>query len=234
MRRVKIKICATLLGISLLLGLAWVNCAQASLIAYDVAAQTGNQDFTGSLGMDFDVNTPIWITALGVFDSGADGLHGTLYAAIYDRDTANLVIGPITFTSADQGTLIGGSRLKNLASETQLGVGHYSIVSWGYSAADENGNYSLPPPITLPTLNDGGGVISFVGHGRWGWDVSTYAYPTYTGPVDNDYPANLFLAGTFAYDTSIDPVPLPATVLLLGSGLLGLGLLRRWAWHPKK
>ncbi len=228
MRRVKIKICATLLGISLLLGLAWVNCAQASLIAYDVAAQTGNQYSTGSLGMDFDVNNPIEITALGVFDSGADGLHGTLYAAIYDRNTGTQVVPPIAFTPSDPGNLIGGSRFKNLASEILLGVGQYSIVSWGYDS-DANGNWTYTPPITLPTLNDGGGVISFVGHGRWDGDAGVY--PT---DVGNDYPANLFLAGTFAYDTSVDPAPVPATVLLLGSGLLGLGLLRRGAWHPKK
>ncbi|MGB8991423.1 MAG: PEP-CTERM sorting domain-containing protein [Desulfobaccales bacterium] len=231
MRRINIKICATLLGISLLLGLAWVNCAQATLIAYDVAAQDGNQYSTGSLGMDFDVNSPIKITALGVFDSGADGLVGTLYATIYDRDTGTRVVAAIAFTPSDPGNLIGGSRFKNLESEVQLGVGHYSIVSWGYGP-DNNGNSTYTPPITLATLNDGGGAISFVDHGRW--DVNAGVYPTDTGPVDSDYPANLFLAGTFAYDTSVDPVPVPATVLLLGSGLLGLGLLRRWAWHRKQ
>jgi hypothetical protein len=221
-------VCATLLGISLLLGLAAVNCAQATLIAYDAAAQLGNQGYTGSLGMDFDVNTPIWVTALGVFDSGANGLSGTLYAAIYNRDTANLVIAPVAFTSADPGTLIDGSRFKELAEQIELGVGHYSIVSWGYNSADPNGNsyITIPNPITLSTLDDGGGAISFVGTGRY---QSGVVYPTY---IDSG-PVNRYLAGTFAYDTSFDTAPVPPTVLLLGSGLLGLGLLRRWARHPK-
>ena len=49
-----------------------------AVIAYDNSAQTGNQPtsqpFTGALGMDFNVNAPIIITALGVFDSGGGAL----------------------------------------------------------------------------------------------------------------------------------------------------------------
>jgi hypothetical protein len=232
MRRVKIlKISAALVGICLLLGLAGVNYAQASIIAYDVVVQTGNQTYTKTMGMDFDVNTPIWVNALGVFDSDADGLHGPLYAAIYDRDTTNVVIAPIAFSSADPGDLIGGSRFKNLDSEIQLAEGHYTIVSWGYSSYDPNGNTygtDLPYPITVSTLNDGGGAISFVGSSRYSQVAIEYPTKVDGGPV------NRYLAGTFAYNTSPDPAPLPPAALLLGSGLLGLGLLRHWAWHPKK
>ena len=44
------------------------------VIAYDVPSGTvGNQDFSGPLGMDFDVEADITITRVGVFDSGSDG-----------------------------------------------------------------------------------------------------------------------------------------------------------------
>src|SRR4051794_25328607 len=54
----------------------------AQVVAYRVAAGTfGNQDAFGSaLGMDFNVNAPITVTQLGVFDSGSDGLAHLLTA----------------------------------------------------------------------------------------------------------------------------------------------------------
>ncbi|NMD21572.1 MAG: hypothetical protein GYA76_15190 [Verrucomicrobia bacterium] len=38
------------------------------------AGTEGNQDFSGALGMDFDVDNPILVTRLGVFDDLSDGM----------------------------------------------------------------------------------------------------------------------------------------------------------------
>src|SRR6267378_2223237 len=83
-------------------------------VAYIVPAGTiGNQQIppeaTQSMGNDFEVNETIKITALGVFDSGGDGLSCTLHARIYDLDTQSSV-ADIEFTPEHPGELIGGSR----------------------------------------------------------------------------------------------------------------------------
>src|SRR5262245_9914208 len=62
--------------------------AQDKFIAYVVPADTaGNQDFGGTLGMDFDVQNAVLITQLGVFDDKSDGLKLPIAARLYDRST---------------------------------------------------------------------------------------------------------------------------------------------------
>ena len=46
----------------------------------------GNQEFGGSLGWDFVVNSPINVTQLGVFDDNQDGMNLTIGAAIFERN----------------------------------------------------------------------------------------------------------------------------------------------------
>src|SRR5436190_16112668 len=66
----------------------------APAIAYVVPnlPTPGNQSFGGSLGMDFDINAPITITQLGVFDDNGDGLSAftiitPLTVRLFNRDT---------------------------------------------------------------------------------------------------------------------------------------------------
>ncbi len=120
----------------------------------------------------------------------------------------------LTFTSTSPGDLTNGSRFKDIG-DVVLAPGQYSIVSWGYSDADKNGNNGYSG-ITLSTLNTGGGAISFVGTARYSASGTGGTYPT---TIDGGL-VNRYLAGTFAF------VPLPPTALLLGFGLVGLGLLR--------
>jgi hypothetical protein len=210
-RQTFFKLSATLVGILLLVGVVGLNSAQA-FIAYDVPTGTGNQTWTGNLGMDFDVNQPIVVEALGIYDSGQDGISGILNATIFNRVNQQTVTSTLSFTGT-QGTLINGSRFQNLTTPVTLAPGSYSIVSWGYSSNDPNANTHGGPGTS--TLNTGGGLISFVGSARYDY-VGGGVYPTF---VDGG-PVNRYYAGTF------DFVPLPPTALLLGSGLLGLGLLR--------
>jgi len=200
--------------------IVWASAAQA-YIAYNVpTGAVGNQYYAGSLGMDFDVNRPIEVTALGVFESGGSVTAGPLYVAIYNVTTELPVTSILSFTGS-QGNLIGESRFKNLSTPVTLGVGDYSIVAWGYGAYvagtyfDPNGNNGNNPNPTPPAMDNGNGLITFVGSSRYG---AADAFPT----TPDGGPYNRYYAGTFEF------VPIPPSVLLLGSGLLGLVGFRRF------
>jgi hypothetical protein len=107
-------------------------------IAYDVdAATNGNQAYTGALGMDFDVVTPINVYALGVYDSGQDGLAVPLVARIYDRDNPAAAVVTINFAAGMTGTLVNGSRYLSLPCPLSLPAGfHGTIEADGYGATE--------------------------------------------------------------------------------------------------
>jgi hypothetical protein len=93
---------------------------------------------------------------------------------------------------------------------------HAIALSWGYSDSDKDGNLGYNDGLIPSIMDSGGGLISFVGLARYSALGTGGVYPT----MPDGGPANRYYAGTFAF------VPLPPTVLLLGSGLVGLGLLQ--------
>lgn len=185
----------------------------AQTIAYVVPAGTvGNQNLSGapqSLGMDFNVNLPIHIISLGVFDSGSDGLVAPLRAHIFNRDT-QLSVANLLFTPSDPGTLMGGSRLKLLPLPLTLSVGFHGsiVVDYTTSPTELNGNLGNGPGPW--TTDSGGGLISFVGSGRHSVGGTGAGYPN----IIDGGPANRFAAGTFQFQ----PVPEPSTFFLWGLG----------------
>ena len=200
-----------------IIAIAGASPSWASVQAYSVANGTaGTQDFTGSLGLDFDVNSNIEITSLGVFDDLSNGLNRTISVAIFDRNTQSIVGPTLTFSGASD-TLVNGYRVRDLANAISLSAGFQgSIVAWGYGANERNGN--VGSGFTAPTLNDGGGLISFVGSGRYSGAAGVY--PT---TVDGG-PENRYGAGTFGFQASAVPEP---TTIAIWSSLLALGFLAR-------
>ena len=184
--------------------------------------QSGNQVWSGSLGMDFDVLAPITMNRLGVFDSGGDGLATRLTATIYDRQTP-AALASITFGTGFTGILVNGSRFLNLASPLTLAAGFQgSIVAYGYSANEPNGNLGCNPApggsclgnsIVPSSMNTGGGLIAFVGSARYS---NGTGYPT---TLDGG-PANRYLAGTFSFEPTV--IPEPVSLLLLGMGAIAV------------
>jgi hypothetical protein len=89
--------------------------------------------------------------------------------------------------------LTNGSRFKTLGSPLLLTPGAYTIVAYGYSASERNGNVGTGS--TAGTVNVGGGLIAPVGEARnSGTAGSTIGVNLDTGP------ANRYHAGTFQYE----------------------------------
>jgi len=173
-----------------------INARRVPAIAYIVPAGTvGSQAFANGYGMDFDVRTNIVISTLGVFDSGADGIsNATLTTQIYRRTgNSGTVLATLAFTQADPGTLIGGSRFKPLPTPLILDPGTYSVVSYGYNAANPGANIGTGNAKTWVT-DDGGGLITFVGASRNGaGGPGTFPASVDLGPADR------YGAGTFEF-----------------------------------
>ena len=179
----------------------------------------GNRSSDASLGIDFDVNTPILVSALGTFASGGAEIELARFVRLQDR-VSHAILGEIVVAGDGQGTLVGGYRFQTLTSPVFLAAGFQgSIVEIG--TGDPVPVYEVPLGGTFPgTIDTGGGAISFVGsrEGPPGFTIFPDPIP---GP-----PAMRFGAGNLAFT----PVPEPATLALLATGLLALApIVRRRA-----
>ncbi len=184
--------------------------------AYSNATPLGNQGYSGSLGLEFMVNSPIIVYSLGVYDSDAKGISGTLNSRLWERtgpSTGTALTPALSFTSGDPGSLDGNYRFKDLIVPLLLTPGTYVVSSWGYNSVDLNGNTNPAngAPFPVITGETGGGLVTYSGS-SYG-PVAT-AFPGITSS-DND-PFH-YAAGNFTFTA----VPEPKTYLILGS-LLGL------------
>jgi hypothetical protein len=181
----------------------------------------GNQSYGGSLGMDFSVERPLTVTALGAFDSGGNGFAQPIRVQLWTRDergtpdnfaddTGMAVLSEFTLNAANPGQADGGSRFINLAAPLTLPVGTYTIVASGYGAAEPNGNSGISPGPW--SMNTGNGAITFDGGSRFG---TAGLFP---GTVDGG-PANRYAAGTFKFTAA--PADLRRTAYNVATGTVG-------------
>jgi hypothetical protein len=126
-------------------------------------ATLGNQSFAGRLGMRFTVNHAITVTRLGAYDSGGDGILGSITVGIVDA-SGTTVVPTITMTGS--GDVIEGNFRMRVVPSVTLAPGQYTVVSYGYTAADPNYNSTFPLNF-LATLNNYGGIIT---HNDSPWD----------------------------------------------------------------
>jgi hypothetical protein len=199
------------LWVGLLLASAALGSAQ--IIAYRFPAISGNQSFGGALGMDFNVNEAIYVTALGVFDSAQNGIQNNLDCLIYDRVTQQVVASKF-FSPSSQGIGDGTTNFLDLNSPVLLPAGFQgAIVAQGYGILEKNGNSYSASATYATQLNDGGGLITFTGQSRHG---NFGAFPTTA-----DLNVAQYGAGNFKY-LAASPVPEPATLAVLGLALIAV------------
>lgn len=205
------------IGISLLCAIA-ARAQSTTAFSYTVPT-IGNQTFAGSLGLDFDVVSPIRITHLLAFDDDADGWSpGTnISVAIYDRDTASLVTSYLGFSATNSGDLVAGSfRSLLLPTPVDLTGGSYSIVAQGFNEDDQLFNAG-GLNTGMPAMDDGGGLIGFTGTGRYSLTLNSLPNQIDIGPE------NRYAAGSFVFEA----IPEPSTVLLAACAAVSLLIRRR-------
>ena len=165
------------------------------------------------LGWQFTVNTAIDVTALGVFDSGQDGLVESHDVGIWDS-TCNLLVSA-TVQSGTTDPLTDQFRYVDV-STTLLNPGVYNIGAVWLDGSDFNtfpgdvNNFATIPDITFNSpAYIGGGTLADPTNN----DVGTL--PSYFGPNFK--------------------TPEPSTVLLLGVQMLLVAMLfrRRHTSHLK-
>lgn len=179
----------------------WASISNATTAYVVTGGHSGNQIYTGSLGMDFDVVSPITITDLGAFDDGSNGLFRTITVRVFDRENSATPLAELVFSQGSPGTLEGGSRIKPLPSPLNLAAGFKgSIVAIGYGAGELNHDLGGGSNAAM-TTDDGGGLITFGGSGRFGLGDN------FPATVDGG-PVNRYGAGTFKFDATAPPSPL--------------------------
>jgi hypothetical protein len=188
--------------------------ARAEVWAYTDPSQ-GSQNWPGNLGLDFTVNTPIYVDSLGVYNQAGSGLvaGGPISVAIYDS-SGDQITSAVFSNGSTYALSPGGYDLTQGIPGVVLGPGNYSVVAVGFSSSDLNGNTNLSDPG--PALNTDNGAITFTG-------------ARYDGNTTLDYPAadpslasTQFEAGTFGYDVT----PEPETCLLFAGALAMIGVKR--------
>jgi hypothetical protein len=177
-----------------------ITVTRTRFVAYVVPPGTvGAQAVGNSLGMDFEVRTQIVVSALGMFDSGSDGVlsNATLTAQIWRRSgNTGTLLAATNFTTANPGALVGGSRFKPLSSPLVLSNGSYTLVAYGFTSDNPHGAALLQTRTW--TTDSGGGLLAFVGPSRFG---AAGAFPaSQCNGVDNcSTLADGFAASTFEF-----------------------------------
>jgi hypothetical protein len=175
-----------------------------------------NQNWIGSVGLDFTVNSNVVVYGLGAFTNGAIPIDVAIYNATNGSPIAGL---STTITTAPNSSKYAFQPVTPVI----LTPGSYQVTAWGYATGNNN-NYN--------TGLCGGGYCPKLGFNTLGGEL-TFGLPYYSnstgfatilddfwpggGPYD---PFHYYGAGNFEASAA---TPLPSTWAMLIAGFVGLG-----------
>ena len=179
--------------------------AKGEVIAYRSPAVAGNAATGSNLGVDFQVIRPITVTELGVFDSGQDGIAGSLGVSLWSRTTGELLAGRTFLDDAgalEEGT---GTRFLPLQEPLLLVPGDYTVVASGFFG-DDLYVHAERPGGAHGELNGSDGSITFEGTSRYNiYAPNRFAEEPHHNlpPMEDIGPVNRWSAGTFKYEVAL-------------------------------
>jgi Domain of unknown function (DUF4082)/PEP-CTERM motif len=201
--------------IALISSLATDPSQASTILQTSTSDRAGNQSWSG-VGVEFTVNSPISVTALGIFDSGLNGITGPLTADL--MTLGGSILASQTFANVSGPLVNGGYFFQSIAPVT-LAAGSYYLMGYGWTGTDQehNSNFGDGHP---DSFNTGGGLVSFV---QAVWTSSSTAAPG-TVPTTTFGPTapNFFSSANMEFTAA---VPEPSTWAMMILGFAGIGFM---------
>lgn len=180
-------------------GSNFISIADGS--ALDMNSNTGVVTFVGSIGS--------WI--VNVSTGGSKPIFGSAGSPFMDLSSIDAGIGTLTITFSD----LGFENTTSLPNNFLMTMGGTSAGTVDYSASANSSLIGNISSANTPFAGSTSGIVDLV-------NPSLYSL-TQTVVIHHDN------FGSTSFDATLAPVPEPGTMMLLGTGLIGLA-----GWGRKK
>jgi hypothetical protein len=193
--------------------LSFTNVAKADAIALTDYTVGGILAATDALvGWIFEVNTPINVTSLGFRDQNGEPIPLEIPHDVgIFRQSSQALLGSATVPVGTAAPLIDGFRYQSVVPFLLI-PDAYVIV-----ATITTGNNSDGTDFAASNITTASEIT---------WIDSTFDFSSslaFPDPAGNGRFPNGIFGPNFTFSSDVNPVPEPTSLLLLGTGLLGLG-----------
>lgn len=209
----RMKIIPHLSALCAALVIGFASSASAATVAYSVTGEasiTSDPNGEVSLGFFFTMNADRYVSALGMYDAGLDGLAVSHAVGIYSN--AGVLLASATVPGGTTGTLVGDHRYISLVSQLFLASGQTYLIS-AVTAASTDGYQILDGPgLTVdPAITIGQSKYNYTGGNGLGF------------PTGDTIPGRTHVTPNFL---TVIPEPGGAVLLLAGLGLVCVRMRR--------